>query len=152
MYQTIWDAVRRAEQSGWTSSTAPAPRSVRRCCGPTRCTISRCCPPRRAAGFSGGVVRHRLGRVERPDSTFTTGALDDEQDGTQPMERFLSHHTADDGRLLLEESTAAFRLNPRHERHAVELGVPVGQRVRVELRDDGGHLLDSLTYVAPPAG
>jgi len=68
------------------------------------------------------------------------------------MERFLSYRTADDGRLLLEEPTAAFQLNPRHERRPVELGVPAGQRVRVELRDDGGHLLDSLTYVATPAG
>jgi hypothetical protein len=68
------------------------------------------------------------------------------------MERFLSYRTADDGRLLLEEPTAAFRLNPRNERRPVELGVPAGQRVRVELRDDGGHLLDSLTYVATPTG
>lgn len=67
------------------------------------------------------------------------------------MERFLSYRTADDGRLLLEESTVAFRLTPRCERPPVELGISAGQQVRVELRDDGGHLLDSLTYVATPA-
>jgi hypothetical protein len=70
----------------------------------------------------------------------------------QLIERFLSYRAADDGRLLLEEATAIFRLSPRHELPPGELGVPAGQRVRVELRDDGGHLLDSLTYVATPAG
>ncbi|MGB3440898.1 MAG: hypothetical protein WBA97_19290 [Actinophytocola sp.] len=64
------------------------------------------------------------------------------------MERFLSYRTADDGRLLREESTAAFRLSQRCERHPAELGVSAGHQVRVELRDDSGHLLDSLTYVA----
>lgn len=68
------------------------------------------------------------------------------------MERFLSYRTADDGCLLLEESTAAFRLTQRDERCPAELGVSAGHRVRVELRDDGGHLLDALTYVATPAG
>jgi hypothetical protein len=68
------------------------------------------------------------------------------------MERFLSCRTADDGRLLMEEPTAAFRLTPRDERRPAELGVSAGQRVRMELRDDGGHLLDALTYVATPAG
>jgi hypothetical protein len=68
------------------------------------------------------------------------------------MERFLSCRMADDGRLLMEEPTGAFRLTPRDERCPAELGVSAGQRVRVELRDDGGHLLDTLTYVATPAG
>lgn len=65
------------------------------------------------------------------------------------MERTLSYRTADDGRLLLEEPTDAFRLSPRCERRPEELGVSAGTRVRVELRDDGGHLLDWLHYVAP---
>lgn len=67
------------------------------------------------------------------------------------MERFLSYRTSDDGRLLMEESTASFRLTARDERCPAALGVSAGQRVRVELRDDGGHLLDALTYVATPA-
>lgn len=66
------------------------------------------------------------------------------------MERTLMYRTSDDGRLLLQEPTAVFRLNPRCERRPAELGVPAGRQVRVELRDDGGHLLDSLTYQVPP--
>jgi hypothetical protein len=68
------------------------------------------------------------------------------------MKRNLSYRTTDDGQLLLEEPTVVFRLTPRCERRPAELGVPAGKRVRVELRDDGGHLLDSLTYVVPSDG
>ena len=68
------------------------------------------------------------------------------------MERTLSYRTVDDGRLLLEEPTAAFRLTPLSERRPADLGVPAGQQVRVELRDDGGHLLDSRTYGEASAG
>lgn len=64
------------------------------------------------------------------------------------MERTLSYRAADDSRLLLEEPTGVFRLTPQSERSPADLGITAGQRVRVELRDDGGHLLDSLTYVA----
>ena len=66
------------------------------------------------------------------------------------MQRTLSYRTTDDGRLLLEEHTVVFRLTPRCERGAAELGVPAGRQVRLELLDDGGHLLDSLTYVVSP--
>lgn len=66
------------------------------------------------------------------------------------MQRTLSYRTIDDGRLLLEERTVVFRLTPQSERCQAELGVPAGRQVRVELRDDGGHLLDSLSYVVPP--
>jgi hypothetical protein len=68
------------------------------------------------------------------------------------MQRTLSYRAVDDDRLLLEEATFVFRLTPRCERGPGELGVPAGKQVRVELRDDGGHLLDSMTYVVPPAG
>lgn len=65
------------------------------------------------------------------------------------MRRTLCYRALDDGSLLLEEHTAVFRLTPRCERGAAELGVPAGKPVRVELLDDGGHLLDYLTYVVP---
>lgn len=68
------------------------------------------------------------------------------------MRRTLSYRTSDDGLLLREEHTAAFRLTPLCERLPATLGVPAGKRVRVELLDDGGHLLDSLTYVAAAEG
>jgi hypothetical protein len=68
------------------------------------------------------------------------------------MRRTLSYRASDDGRLLLEEPTIAFRLTPQCERRPDELGVSAGRRVRVELLDDGGHLLDSLTYVVSPTG
>ena len=66
------------------------------------------------------------------------------------MQRTLSYRTTDDGSLLLKEHTVVFRLVPQSERDAVELGVAAGRQVRLELLDDGGHLLDSLTYVVPP--
>lgn len=68
------------------------------------------------------------------------------------MQRTLSYRTSDDDRLLREEHTAAFRLTPLCERQPEALGVPAGKQVRVELLDDGGHLLDSLTYVAATDG
>lgn len=66
------------------------------------------------------------------------------------MQRTLSYRASDDGSLLLEEHTVIFRLAPQCERGPTELGVPAGRRVRVELLDDDGHLLDSLAYVVPP--
>ncbi|MGH3875521.1 MAG: hypothetical protein ACRDSK_00640 [Actinophytocola sp.] len=66
------------------------------------------------------------------------------------MPRTMSYRTSDDRTLLREEHTVVFRLTPRNERGAAELGVTAGRRVRVELLDDGGHLLDSLTYTVPP--
>jgi hypothetical protein len=68
------------------------------------------------------------------------------------MHRTLSYRATDDGSLLLEEHTVVFRLTPQCERGAAELGVSTGRQVRLELLDDGGHLLDSLTYVVPPTG
>jgi len=65
------------------------------------------------------------------------------------MQRTLSYRASDDNRLLLEEPTIVFRLTPGCERRPAELGVSAGRQVRVELCDDGGHLLDSLTYVVP---
>lgn len=65
------------------------------------------------------------------------------------MQRTLSYQACDDGRVLLEEATFAFRLTSGCERPPVALGVPAGKQVRVELHDDGGHLLDSMTYVVP---
>jgi hypothetical protein len=62
------------------------------------------------------------------------------------VQRTVCFRAADDGSLLREELTLAFRLTPGCERGAGELSVPAGTRVRVELLDDGGHLLDSRTY------
>lgn len=64
------------------------------------------------------------------------------------MLRKLCHRAADNDSLLREEHTLAFRLTPSCERDAAELGVSAGTRVRVELLDDGGHLLDSRMYRA----
>jgi hypothetical protein len=68
------------------------------------------------------------------------------------VQRTLSYRTTDDGSLLLKEHTVVFRLAPQCERDAVDLGVSAGRQVRLELLDDGGHLLDSLTYVVPQRG
>ncbi len=65
------------------------------------------------------------------------------------MQRTVRFRACDNDILLLKEHTLAFRLTPACERGAGELGVPAGSRVRVELLDDGGHLLDSRTYVVP---
>jgi hypothetical protein len=67
------------------------------------------------------------------------------------MKRTMSYRTTENDRLLLEEPTVVFRLTPGCERCPAELGVSAGNQVRVELRDDGGHLLDSLTYIATPS-
>jgi hypothetical protein len=64
------------------------------------------------------------------------------------VQRTVCFRTADNNSLLLEEDTLAFRLTPEYERGAAGLGVPSGREVRVELLDDGGHLLDSRTYRA----
>ena len=64
------------------------------------------------------------------------------------MQRTLCHRATDDDSLLRQEQTLAFRLTPGCERDAAELGVATGTPVRVELLDDGGHLLDSRTYRA----
>lgn len=64
------------------------------------------------------------------------------------MQRTVCFRAADDNSLLLEEDTLAFQLTPEYERAAAGLGVPSGTRVRVELLDEGGHLLDSRTYHA----
>jgi len=67
------------------------------------------------------------------------------------MKRTMSYRTTENDLLLLEEPTVVFRLTSGNERLPAELGVTDGKQVRVELRDDGGHLLDSLTYIATPA-
>ncbi len=65
------------------------------------------------------------------------------------MQRTMCYRASDDGVLLLEDHTVAFRLTPACERGAAELGVSAGTRVRVELLDDAGHLLDSRIYLVP---
>lgn len=66
------------------------------------------------------------------------------------MQRTLCFRASDKACVLLEEHTLAFRLTPGCERGAKELDVSAGSRVRVELLDDAGHLLDSRTYLVPP--
>jgi hypothetical protein len=63
------------------------------------------------------------------------------------VQRTVCFRACDDDSLLLEEPTLAFRLTPACERGAGELGVSAGRRVRAVLLDDGGHLLDSRTYL-----
>lgn len=64
------------------------------------------------------------------------------------MWRTLSFRTADDGAVLVEEPTVVLHLNPQCERSAGQLGISAGRKVRAELRDDGGHLLDYWSYHA----
>jgi hypothetical protein len=66
------------------------------------------------------------------------------------MQRTVCFRASDKASVLLEEHTLAFRLTPGCERGAAELGVCAGSRVRMELLDDAGHLLDSRTYLVPP--
>jgi hypothetical protein len=66
------------------------------------------------------------------------------------MQRTVCYRASDNDSLLLEEHTLAFRLTSACERSARELGVSAGNRVRVELLDDSGHLLDSRNYLVPP--
>jgi hypothetical protein len=65
------------------------------------------------------------------------------------VQRTVNFRACDNDSLLLKEHTLAFRLTPACERSAGELGVPAGRQVRVELLDDGGHLLDSRIYLVP---
>jgi hypothetical protein len=67
------------------------------------------------------------------------------------VQRTVCFRACDNDSLLLKEDTLAFRLTPGCERGTGELGVSAGRRVRVELLDDGGHLLDSRIYLVPPA-
>lgn len=60
--------------------------------------------------------------------------------------RHMRHFLTDDGQVLLEEHTLAYG----DESDATELAISVGRRVRVELLDDGGHLLDGRTYLVAP--
>lgn len=62
------------------------------------------------------------------------------------MSRTLCYRAVDDDTVLLEEHTDAFHLTQKCERGAGELGILAGRRTRVELRNDGGHLLDYWTY------
>jgi hypothetical protein len=68
------------------------------------------------------------------------------------MQHTLRFRTGDDGRVLLEEPSLAYGLACGYERGAAELGVAVGRRVRMELLDDAGRLLDWRTYVASSTG
>lgn len=63
--------------------------------------------------------------------------------------RFLN---CDNEVVLLEEHTLAYGLVCGYEHGAVDLGVPPGSQVRMELLDDNGYLLDSRTYLAAAAG
>lgn len=67
------------------------------------------------------------------------------------------HHTlrfvaCDDDTVLLEEQTIAYGMASGYERSAEELRVPPGSRVRVELLDHLGHLMDWRTYLASEGG
>jgi hypothetical protein len=64
--------------------------------------------------------------------------------------RFLA--CDDGGSVLLEERTLAYGLACGYERGAAELGVPAGRRVRMELLDDSGRLLDWRTYLVSITG
>jgi hypothetical protein len=64
------------------------------------------------------------------------------------MRRTLRFRATDDERVLLEEDTLAYGLHAGYERLAVELAVEAGTQVRLELLDEGDHLLDRRTYVA----
>jgi hypothetical protein len=68
------------------------------------------------------------------------------------MQHTLRFAACDDGSVLLEEPTLAYGLACGYERGAAELGVAVGRRVRMELLDDAGRLLDWRTYVAAVTG
>jgi hypothetical protein len=68
------------------------------------------------------------------------------------MQHTLRFRTGDDGCILLEEPTLAYGLACGYERGAVELGVLVGRRVRMELLDDASRLLDWRTYLAAQTG
>lgn len=58
----------------------------------------------------------------------------------------------DEDTVLLEEHTLAYGLACGYERGAAELGVPAGRRVRMELLDDAGRLLDWRTYQVSVTG
>ena len=63
------------------------------------------------------------------------------------MRRTLRFRTGEEGLLLLEEPTVAYGLHAGYERGAAELDVRAGTRVRIELLDDGDHLLDRRIYL-----
>ena len=68
------------------------------------------------------------------------------------MQHTLRFQACDDGRVLIEEHTIAYGLACGYERSARELGVPAGQRVRMELLDDTGRLLDRWIYTVSATG
>ena len=68
------------------------------------------------------------------------------------MQHTLRFQTCDDGRTLIEEPTIAYGLACGYERSARELGIPTGQRVRMELLDDTGRLLDWRIYIVSATG
>lgn len=69
------------------------------------------------------------------------------------MRRTLRFRTGEEGTLLFEEPTVAYGLHAGYERGAAELAVRAGTLIRIELLDDGDHLLDRRTYlVADPTG
>lgn len=63
------------------------------------------------------------------------------------MRRTLRFRTGEEGTLLFEEPTVAYGLHAGYERGAEELDVQAGTRVRIELLDDGDHLLDRRIYL-----
>jgi hypothetical protein len=68
------------------------------------------------------------------------------------MQRTLRFRACEDGGVLLEEQTVAYGLHAGYERCAAELDVLAGTRVRMELLDDGDHLLDRRTYIVTGSG
>jgi hypothetical protein len=68
------------------------------------------------------------------------------------MQHTLRFRACDDGSVPVEERTLAYGLACGYERGAAELGVLAGRRVRMELLDDSGRLLDWRTYVVSMTG
>jgi hypothetical protein len=68
------------------------------------------------------------------------------------MRHTLRFRACDDGSVLLQEHTLAYGLVSGYERCAAELGVLAGRRVRMELLDEGGRLLDWRTYSVSESG
>lgn len=68
------------------------------------------------------------------------------------MRNTVHFPTDDKEHVLLKEQTLAFGLASGYERSAAKLSTPEGRQVRVELRDENGHLLDWRTYLVPAAG
>ena len=68
------------------------------------------------------------------------------------MRHTLRFRACDDECILREELTLAYGLVSGYEPCAAELGVIAGSRVRMELLDGTGHLMDWRTYLVSATG